>query len=96
MIDGCGHIWQPYSTDVEALYRYTLDNQVVDTYDFTKAVTVGLKEFAPDKVVLLGPGNSLGGSIGQILIENKWLGITSKADFSLRQKEKPFLISMGL
>ncbi len=96
MIDGCGHIWQPYSTDVEALYRYTLDTQVVDTYDFTKAVTVGLKEFAPDKVVLLGPGNSLGGSIGQILIENKWLGITSKADFSLRQKENPFLISMGL
>lgn len=96
MIDGCGHIWQPYSTDVEALYRYTLDTQVVDTYDFTKAVTVGLKEFAPDKVVLLGPGNSLGGSIGQILIENKWLGITSKAEFSQRQKENPFLISMGL
>lgn len=96
MIDGRGKIWQPYSTDVEALYRYTLDTQVVETYDFTKAVTVGLKEFAPDKLVLLGPGNSLGGAIGQILVENKWESITSKADFSARQKTNPYLISMGL
>lgn len=96
MIDGRGKIWQPYSTDVEALYRYTLDTQVVETYDFTKAVSVALKEFAPDKLVLLGPGNSLGGSIGQILVENKWEGITSKADFSARQKADPYLISMGL
>lgn len=96
MIDGQGKIWQPYSTDVEALYRYTLDTQVVDTYDFTKAVTVALKEFAPDKLVLLGPGNSLGGSIGQILVQNKWESIANKASFSARQKENPYLISMGL
>lgn len=96
LVDGRGKIWQPYATDLKDLYRYTLDTQVVDTYDFTKAVTVTLKEFAPDKLVLLGPGNSLGGSIGQILVENKWLGIKNKADFSSRQKEDPFLISMGL
>jgi malonyl CoA-acyl carrier protein transacylase len=96
LVDGRGKIWQPYATDLEDLYRYTLDTQVVDTYDFTKAVTVTLKEFAPDKLVLLGPGNSLGGSIGQVLVENKWLGIQNKADFSSRQKQDPFLISMGL
>lgn len=96
MIDGRGKIWQPYSTDTDDLCRYTLDTQVVDTYDFTKAVTVALKEFAPDKLVLLGPGNSLGGSIGQILVENKWESIASKADFSARQKSNPYLISMGL
>jgi [acyl-carrier-protein] S-malonyltransferase len=96
LVDGRGKIWQPYATDLEDLYRYTLDTQVVDTYDFTKAVTVTLKEFAPDKLVLLGPGNSLGGSIGQILVENKWLGIQNKADFSAYQKQDPFLISMGL
>ncbi len=96
LIDGQGRIWQPYSTDVEALHNYTLGTQVVDTYDFTKAVTVALKEFAPDKLVLLGPGNSLGGAIGQILVENKWESIASKGDFSARQKSDPFLISMGL
>lgn len=96
LVDGRGKIWQPYATDTDELYRYTLDTQVVDTYDFTKSVTVCLKEFAPDKLVLLGPGNSLGGSIGQILVENRWLGIQNKADFSSRQKESPFLLSMGL
>ena len=96
MVDGQGKIWQPYSTDVEALYRYTLGAQVVETYDFTKAITVCLKEFAPDKLVLLGPGNSLGGSIGQILVENKWESIANKADFSARQKTNPYLISMGM
>lgn len=96
LVDGRGRIWQPYATDLEALYRYTLDTQVVDTYDFTKAITVSLKEFAPDHLVLLGPGNSLGGSIGQILVENKWLGMASKADFSAHQKTDPFLLSLGL
>ena len=96
MIDGRGQIWQPWSTEVEGLYRYTLDHQVVETYDFTKAVTVALKEFAPDKLFLLGPGNSLGGAIGQVLVANSWQGIANKADFSARQKSNPFLISLGL
>jgi acyl transferase domain-containing protein len=96
MIDGQGKIWQPYSTDIGELYQYTLDTQVLRPYDFTKAITVALKEFAPDKLFLLGPGNSLGGAIGQILVENRWLGIQSKQDFSSLQKSNPILISMGL
>ncbi|MGE0633375.1 MAG: ACP S-malonyltransferase [Pseudobdellovibrionaceae bacterium] len=95
LIDGRGHIWSPYSTDLEDIYRYTFDHQVVKPYDFTKAVTVSLKEFCPDRLILLGPGNSLGGSIGQILIENKWLDIKSKGDFSEHQKRDPFLVSLG-
>jgi [acyl-carrier-protein] S-malonyltransferase len=95
LIDGRGAVWKPYSTDVAELYRYTLGTQVVETYDFTRAITVALKEFAPDHVVLLGPGSTLGGSIGQIMIENDWLGLKNKDQFSKRQAEKPFLISMG-
>ncbi|MCB0413039.1 MAG: ACP S-malonyltransferase [Bdellovibrionales bacterium] len=95
IIDGRGHIWHPYSTDVLDLYEYTLGHQVTEPYDFTASVITGLKEFAPDHIVLLGPGNSLGGSIGQILVQTKWHGITSKSDFSIQQKEHPFLISMG-
>jgi hypothetical protein len=96
MIDGRGKIWNPRSTEVEDLYLYTLGHQVVQPYYFSTAVTVALKEFAPDKVFLLGPGNSLGGAIGQILVDNKWLGISSKQDFVEMQKKDPFLISMGL
>lgn len=96
VIDGRGKIWNYYNTDEDALYRYTFDHQVVQPYDFTSAVTVALREFAPDRLILLGPGNSLGGSVGQILIANKWLNIDSKQAFSERQKESPFLISMGI
>lgn len=96
LIDGRGKIWQPYSTDPERLYNYTLSHQVFAPYDFTRAITVGLKEFAPDHIVLLGPGNSLGGSIGQILVNEQWLGIKTKIDFQNLQKHQPFLISLGL
>jgi acyl transferase domain-containing protein len=96
MIDGRGHIWQPWSTDQSELYRYTLGHQVHETYDFTQAITVALKEFAPDQLYLLGPGNSLGGAIGQVLVSNRWQGIDSKSAFSARQKANPYLVSMGL
>jgi len=81
LIDGRGQIWQPYSTDTRALYEYTLGHQVYATYDFTSSITVALKEFAPDQLWLLGPGSSLGGSLGQILIKNQWRGIKNKDDF---------------
>lgn len=95
LIDGRGYIWQPHSTDPFAMLRYTLGYQVVETYDFTRAITVALKEFAPDHLVLLGPANSLGGALGQILIKNQWRGIQNKADFTAYQKQHPFLVSMG-
>lgn len=95
LIDGRGCIWQPYSTSVEDLYHYTLGHQVVEPYDFTGSVTVALKEFAPDSIILLGPGSSLGGSLGQILVANNWRGIDSKAAFMERQGSDPILLAMG-
>lgn len=95
LIDGRGVIWQPYSTDIAELYRYTLGHQVVEPYDFTAAITVALKEFAPDHLVLLGPGASLGGSIGQVMVANDWKGLKSKEQFSQRQASEPILLAMG-
>lgn len=96
MIDGRGVIWTPYGTDVDELYGYTLGHQVTEMYDFSCAVTVALKEFAPDKVILLGPGNSLGGAMGQILIQNLWRNINNKNAFTACQEQEPFLVSMGI
>jgi len=96
LIDGQGQIWSPFSTETEELYNYTLGHQVTNAYDFSNSITVAMKEFCPDKLVLLGPGNSLGGAIGQIMIQNNWLDIHSKKTFSSRQKENPYLISMGM
>ena len=96
IIDGRGHIWSPYSTNISELYSYTLDNQVTKTYDFNSTINVAIKEFSPDKLILLGPGNTLGGPVAQILIQNSWLKIDSKKSFKNIQKNDPYLISMSI
>jgi len=69
---------------------------VTQTYDFNSTINVEIKEFSPDKLVLLGPGNTLGGPIAQILIQNSWLDIDSKKTFTKKQKNDPYLISMSI
>jgi len=96
LVDGLGQIWQPYSCDAQELYDYTLGTQVVKTYDFTKAVEVAIKEFAPDKLIVLGPGATLGGAVAQSLIQHNWLGLQNKKDFISLQKTDPFILAMGL
>lgn len=96
MIDGRGHIWFPHATDPAALWAYTLGHQVVETYDFTHAVRVAAREFAPDLFIVTGPGAILGGAVAQSLILTDWRGMRSKADFVAAQEETPVLISMGL
>ena len=96
LIDGRGHIWSTYSTNMDELRNYTLGYQIVKPFDFSSSVSVTMKEFCPDKLVLLGPGNSLGGALGQIMIENNWQGVSSKKDFLTLQNESPFLISMDI
>ena len=73
-----------------------MGHQVLNTYDFTSSINVGLKEFCPDMIILLGPGNSLGGPVGQIIIDNTWLGLQSKKDFIDLQANNPFILSLGI
>jgi [acyl-carrier-protein] S-malonyltransferase len=95
LVDGRGKIWNPWSDPAEVL-AYTLGWQVTQTFDFTQAVRVALREFGPDHLVLLGPGDTLGGAIGQIFVEEGWQGIRSKTDFLERQKgEDPPLIALA-
>ena len=96
IIDGRGFIWSKYSTNIDELYNYTLHQQVVEPFNFSKAVTVAIKELAPEKIILLGPGNSLGGPTAQVLIKNKWMGIESKESFLAHQKKNTYLISMSI
>ena len=96
IIDGRGKIWSPYATNPSDLWDYTVGHQVLNTYDFTSSINVGLKEFCPDMIILLGPGNSLGGPVGQIIIDNTWLGLQSKKDFIDLQANNPFILSLGI
>ena len=96
LIDGRGHVFMPFSSSVNDLYEYTLGHQIFEPYNFTKAIQIGLKEFAPDKIILLGPGSTLGGAVAQALIDVNWHGWQSKDDFINAQKSDPYLISIGI
>lgn len=96
LIDGRGAIWWPGATDPAALRDYTLGAQVCETYDFTRAIQIAAREFAPDMFIVTGPGNTLGGAVAQSLVACGWSGMDSKAAFQTRQEEAPLLISMGL
>lgn len=96
LIDGRGHIWSPWSTDHNSLWDYTLGHQLTQPYDFSAALRVAVREFAPDKLVILGPGTTLGGAVAQSLILNSWQNLDSKAAFKLRQERAPFVVSMGM
>lgn len=95
LIDGRGKQWRPHHADPAELLRYTLENQVLDTYDFSSSVRVALREYAPDRVVLLGPGDNLGGAIAHVLIRERWQGLGDKASFQQRQSQDPFLVSLA-
>jgi acyl transferase domain-containing protein len=96
MIDGRGTIWWPGATDTHALWDYTLGHQVTEPYDFTCAIRIAAREFAPDLFIVTGPGTTLGGAVAQSLILANWRNMGSKADFQSLQQSAPLLASMGM
>jgi [acyl-carrier-protein] S-malonyltransferase len=95
LVDGRGARFTPWSCDVDGLIEYTLGAQITTPYDFSTSVRVALREYAPDLLVAPGPGNTLGGVCGQILIAEGWRGIRSRTDFDrVQQGETPILVSM--
>lgn len=95
LIDGRGQLWQPLMSDPAAMLDYTLGHQVTRTYDFTRAIAVGLREFAPDCLIVLGPGETLGGAVIQSLLAANWHGWDSKAAYLAAQGDEPFVLAMG-
>ncbi|HMO75157.1 MAG TPA: ACP S-malonyltransferase [Sphingopyxis sp.] len=95
MVDGRGHVWRRFSSDPAAVRDYTFGHQILAPYDFALSVQVAVREFAPDVIILTGPGDTLGGAIAQALIGIAWQGIAGKADFMARQAADPILLSMG-
>lgn len=95
-IDGQGRIWSPKAFDPASIYQYTLGDQINRTYDFSVAVQVAAAEFAPDKIIVLGPGTTMGAPVAQALIASGWRGLSGKSDFQHRQKQDPLVISMGM
>ncbi len=96
LIDGRGAIWWPGAAHLPALWDYTLGHQVTETYDFTRAITVAAREFAPDLFIVTGPGTTLGGAVAQSLIRAGWRGLADKSTFKAQQERGALLLSMGM
>ncbi|MDP4032080.1 MAG: ACP S-malonyltransferase [Pseudorhodobacter sp.] len=96
LIDGRGAVWWPGASDPDQLWAYTLGHQVVAPYDFTRAITIAAREFAPDLFIITGPGTTLGGAVAQALILADWRGMRSKTDFQTAQQIAPLLVSMAM
>jgi len=95
LIDGRGARFTPWSTDVDELRDYTFGAQVTTPYDFALSIRVGLREYAPDHLVCPGPGNSLGGVCGQVVVNEGWRGVRTKDDFQrVQDGDAPILVSM--
>jgi [acyl-carrier-protein] S-malonyltransferase len=95
LVDGRGARWSPWSTDPDALRDYTLGEQVTTPYRFATSVRVALREHAPDVLVLPGPGNSLGGVCGQLVVAEGYRGIDSREAFEAAQRsDSPVVLSM--
>ncbi len=95
LIDGKGKIWQPGCYSVDEIYNYTLGPQVIEPYYFARSIEVAVKEFAPEKIIITGPGSNLGGSVAQKLVQMKWDGMIDKKTFLKRQENAPYILSMG-
>lgn len=96
LIDGRGQVFRPRHADPEALRSYTLGHQVVAPYDLGTAVVTALRHTGADTVIVLGPGNSLGGPLARVLVAEGWRGARSRADLAaLQGSETPLLLSFG-
>ena len=95
LVDGRGVRFTPWSTDPAQLAAYSLGEHLTQPYDFAASLRVALREYAPDAVVLAGPGNSLGAICGQIVVAEGYRGIRSRSDFEAVQRGRsPLVLGM--
>lgn len=94
LVDGHAVVHRPWA-DSDALWDYTLGAQLVEPFDFTRALATAVAELGPDAIVLLGPGDNLGSAVAQTLIAHRWRGLASRTDFLAAQaSDAPFVLSM--
>ena len=95
LIDGRGGRFTPWATNPVELAWYTLGEQIITPYRFAIGARVALREYAPDVLVLTGPGNTLGGVAGQLVVAEGYHGLRTRADFESAQAGgSPLVLSM--
>jgi hypothetical protein len=95
MIAGGGRVFGAWSSPA-AILDYTLREQILATYDFSAALRCALYDYAPEVVICLGPGDTMGGPVGQVMVETGWRGMRDFTDFLEAQRsDAPPVIAMA-
>lgn len=95
LVDGRGVRFTPWSTDPAQLAEQSLRGQADATYNFAASVRVALREYAPDVILLTGPGGSLGAACAGVIVTEGYRGLRSRAEFETSQASPtPILLSM--
>lgn len=95
LVDGRGVRFSPWSTDPAELARHTISEQPTTTYDFACSLRVALREYAPDVILLPGPGASLGEVCAQLIVAEGYRAIRTRAELEATQAgSTPILLSM--
>jgi [acyl-carrier-protein] S-malonyltransferase len=96
LIDGRGARWTPWAADPGELRDYTLGEQLTEPYRFATSLHVALREYAPELLVLAGPGNTLGSIVASVAVTEGYRGLRSRAAFgAAQQSSQPLVLSMG-
>jgi [acyl-carrier-protein] S-malonyltransferase len=97
LVDGRGMVFRPTWADPVALRDYTLGHQVTRPYHFHRGLLTALHHTGAEVVVLLGPGNSLGGPVVQALLREGWHGIRDRDALDACQRgPDPLVLSFGV
>jgi [acyl-carrier-protein] S-malonyltransferase len=95
LIDGRGARFTPWSTHPAELAHHTIREQPTSTYDFARSLRVALREYAPEVILLPGPGASLGEVCAQLIVAEGYRGIRTRAELEAAQGgPSPILLSM--
>jgi hypothetical protein len=95
LVDGRAARFTPWSTDPAELAAQSLVSHAEAPYDFARAFRVALREYAPEVVLLPGPGASLGAACAQLIVAEGYRGIRSRTEFEAVQAgPAPILLSM--
>ncbi|MCA1572321.1 MAG: hypothetical protein LC798_18830, partial [Chloroflexi bacterium] len=95
LIDGRGVRFTPWSTDPAELARHTIAEQPTITYDFARSLRVALREYAPDIILLPGPGASLGEVCAQLVVAEGYRGLRTRDELQASQAgPAPILLSV--
>jgi acyl transferase domain-containing protein len=95
LVDGKGRAWMADENATQMMWEYTIGAQVVEPYLFTEAIINSVRLCDPDVIIILGPGETLGGAVAQCLIQESWRGLSDKAAFVSAQIKDPLVLAMG-